>query len=157
VKLLNSSIKRELVIIKNLNKRYHCFVRYLNNFFLFPRWFYTNSNLQVKKKIKLNIPNRLLSTSKKIEWSKLFLFLVDERFVPSTDKDSNTKLVNDTLVNLTKIPKENFIFPDTSLSLKECVSDYATKLKNLFNKVGVCDIMTLGMGNFDIFNQMERK
>ena len=88
-----------------------------------------------------------MSTSTKINWNKLYIFLVDERYVPCDDKDSNTKLVNDTIVNLSKIPKENFIFPNTSLSISECVSDYAKKLKELFKKAGMCDIMTLGMGN----------
>ncbi len=81
-----------------------------------------------------------------IPWDKVSLFLVDERYVPADHDDSNQKLVRETLLNTASIPEENLLFPDTSLSLEECIHHYDLKLAGMLS-AGIPHIVTLGMGN----------
>ena len=73
-----------------------------------------------------------------VEWDKVTVFLVDERYVLPDHKESNQRLVRETL--LTNANVGNVIFPDTSLLLEECVDDYERRLPN------EVDIVTLGLG-----------
>lgn len=82
-----------------------------------------------------------------IDWSKVFVHLVDERYVPADHADSNQRLVRDTLLTHAKIPEANLIFPDTSLPLDECVQDYAARVHGLWTAQGhLTDVCILGMG-----------
>ncbi|MCF7844914.1 MAG: 6-phosphogluconolactonase [Kiritimatiellales bacterium] len=82
-----------------------------------------------------------------IDWSKVFIFLVDERYIESNDERSNQKLVRETLLKSAMVPEENILFPDTTLPLEDCVSDYTSKLKEMIDKQGFLpDIVTLGLG-----------
>ena len=81
-----------------------------------------------------------------IPWEKVSLFLVDERYVPATDTDSNQKLVRDTLLATASIPEQNLLFPDTSLPLEDCIHHYELKLAGMLS-AGVPHIVTLGMGD----------
>jgi len=44
---------------------------------------------------------------KKMNWSKIHIFMIDERMVSINHKDSNFKLAKDNLLNYINIPKEN--------------------------------------------------
>jgi 6-phosphogluconolactonase len=74
---------------------------------------------------------------KDIDWSKVTVFLVDDRYVPRDHEDSNQKLLDETLL---KNVDPNVIFPDTSLEIEKCIDDYE---KHLPSEV---DIVVLGMG-----------
>jgi len=81
-----------------------------------------------------------------IDWTRVWLFLVDDRYVPADSPDSNQKLVLETILKNAPIPEEQLLFPDTSLPLEQCVEQYDRRLSTLFRR-GTPDIVTLGMGD----------
>ncbi len=81
-----------------------------------------------------------------IDWKRVFVHLIDERYVPANHQDSNQRLVRDTLLMSAKIPEANLVFPDTTLPLDECVRDYDGQLRALWTE-HLTDINVLGMGN----------
>jgi 6-phosphogluconolactonase len=81
-----------------------------------------------------------------LPWDSIRCFLIDERYVSPDDKDSNQKLIRESLIAHARIPKQNLVFPDTSLPLDTCVEHYARALQVLF-KDHLPDIVILGMGN----------
>ncbi len=82
----------------------------------------------------------------KLDWSKVWIFLVDDRYVRPDDPNSNQFLLRSTLLKHAPIPESQLIFPDTSLPLPECINLYEQHLKSLLQK-GSPDIVTLGMGD----------
>ncbi len=80
-----------------------------------------------------------------LDWSKVFVHLVDERYVPASHQDSNQRLVRDTLLMHAAIPEAHLIFPDTSLPLEECVQDYEGQVHAMWSH-HLTDVMILGMG-----------
>jgi len=80
-----------------------------------------------------------------IDWSKAFVFLVDERYIEASNSDSNQYLVRSTLLKNAIIPEKNLVFPDTSLPIDECISKYAKDLIQLFND-HLPTLVTLGIG-----------
>ena len=80
-----------------------------------------------------------------LDWSKVFIFLVDDRYIERSSDDSNQKLIHDTLLMHARIPDENIVFPDTSLPLEDCIQKYETELAELLSK-GIPHIVTLGLG-----------
>jgi 6-phosphogluconolactonase len=87
----------------------------------------------------------LLGQSKKLSWEHVWVYLIDERYVPAIHPDSNQKIIRETLLQHAPIPEEQILFPDTLLQLDECVMDYEQRLHGLFQK-GPTDIAVLGMG-----------
>ncbi len=81
-----------------------------------------------------------------IDWSKVSIFLLDERYVPNEHPDSNQKMVVETLLLNAPIPPENVFFPDTTLPIEECVTDYIADVKTLWEH-RLPDITVLGMGD----------
>ncbi|MDD5470254.1 MAG: 6-phosphogluconolactonase, partial [Candidatus Peribacteraceae bacterium] len=77
-----------------------------------------------------------------IDWSKVKLFLADERYVPAENSESNQKLVHDTLLKNAAIPSNQCYFPDTSLPIEACVIAYTEALVHLFREHAP-DCMTL--------------
>ncbi|KAK2196132.1 bifunctional Glucose-6-phosphate dehydrogenase/6-phosphogluconolactonase [Babesia duncani] len=101
-----------------------------------------------------------------IDFKRIIIFLVDERYVPIDDEMSNARLVKNTILKHWPIPPEHFIFPDTSLPLEDCVRKYEEDLEAVFGKVDVtspmescgkwanhhscekgADLVTLGIGD----------
>ena len=80
-----------------------------------------------------------------LDWSRVLLFLVDERYTAPDSKESNQKLVRDTLLANADIPEENLFFPNTTVSLESCLAGYIQSLIELFNEQPP-DIITLGLG-----------
>lgn len=74
---------------------------------------------------------------KKIQWSKIKFYEVDERYVPKKNPSSNYKLINDTLIDKTK---SKFFFFDTSLPIATALKTYAKTLPKKF------DLIILGIG-----------
>tara|TARA_Y100000310_G_C20505600_1_gene726254 strand:- start:48 stop:743 length:696 start_codon:yes stop_codon:yes gene_type:complete len=80
-----------------------------------------------------------------IDWDKVTVFLVDDRYVEADDDDSNQKLVRDTLLRNAAIPEEQIIFPNTTIPINECIDDYEQRLAEVLSK-GIPHIVTLGLG-----------
>ncbi|MSR87177.1 6-phosphogluconolactonase, partial [Candidatus Peribacteria bacterium] len=84
--------------------------------------------------------------SSPIDWSKVWVFLVDDRYIRADDPNSNQFLLRSTLLKNATIPESQIIFPDTTLPLPECVKLYGQHLNDLLKK-GPPDLVTLGMGD----------
>lgn len=87
-----------------------------------------------------------LGQRKDVDWSKVSIFLLDERYVPNEHPDSNQKMIVETLLLNAPIPPENVFFPDTTLPMEECVTDYIADVKTLWEE-RLPDITILGMGD----------
>lgn len=87
-----------------------------------------------------------LGRNETIDWSKVWVFLVDDRHVAADHPDSNQHLVHTTLNAGGKIAADHMIFPDTTLPIDECVRDYEERLRPLLDSAPA-DIVTLGMGD----------
>ena len=82
-----------------------------------------------------------------IDWNYVDLFWGDERYVPSSSKNSNFYLASNELIKNIKINKEN-IFPiKTKKITLKCSIDYSKLIKKYFkNKKIKFDYCLLGMG-----------
>lgn len=80
-----------------------------------------------------------------IDWSKVSIFVIDERYVPVAHTDSNQKMVSETLLAHASIPKLNVCFPDTSLPIGTCMQQYTIDLQRQWAD-HLPDLMILGMG-----------
>jgi len=74
-----------------------------------------------------------LGKLKAIEWHKVTVFLVDERFVPDDHEESNQKMVRETLLKHASIPESQIVFPDTTLDLEECIEDYDFRIGQIID------------------------
>ncbi len=95
--------------------------------------------------------NNLADLKKPAPWDKTHLFLVDERFVPSNDKDSNFNMMNQTFLGRLKIPATNIhpIQTETD-SPQTSALRYEQDLKSFFmaeqNEFPEFDLILLGIG-----------
>jgi len=94
----------------------------------------------------------MLSASKnRLPWEKTHIFLVDERFVPATDKESNYRLVRECLLNHVNIPKNNVHRIDTEESTLEMAAEkYEEEIRNFFgiggDHIPEFNLIMLGIG-----------
>lgn len=88
---------------------------------------------------------RALGTRTDIDWSKVKLFLIDDRLVPAEHEDSNQHLVRNTLLAHATVPSAQLYFPDTTLSPSDCAVAYSETLIHLFAS-NPPDIVVLGLG-----------
>lgn len=88
---------------------------------------------------------QLLAHDKHIDWGKVTIFLVDDRYVPSDHQDSNVHLVQTTLLNHLR-ERPHVIFPHTHMPLEDCVTNYDDRLSEVLKK-DAADIVVLGMGD----------
>jgi 6-phosphogluconolactonase len=87
-----------------------------------------------------------------IDWSRVFLFFGDERFVPHDDPRSNYKLAHDTLLSAAPIASEQVLAVDTSLaSPAASAGDYAARVAQFFalprGTMPAFDMILLGLGD----------
>lgn len=94
----------------------------------------------------------LASAPDKLDWSKAFVFLGDDRFVPFSSDSSNFEMCRELLLSHVPVPKEQ-IFPiRTDTATKEQAATlYADTLSQVFNAPlagppPVFDVILLGMG-----------
>ena len=82
-----------------------------------------------------------------IDWNYVDLFWGDERYVPSSSKNSNFNLAFNEFIKNIKINKKN-IFPiNTKKIISECSVDYSKMIKKYFNNKKInFDYCLLGMG-----------
>ncbi|PIQ76399.1 6-phosphogluconolactonase [Candidatus Peregrinibacteria bacterium CG10_big_fil_rev_8_21_14_0_10_49_24] len=85
-----------------------------------------------------------LGRSTEIDWSKVWIFLIDERYVSSESEDSNSKLIRDSLLAGARIPPMQYKYP-ADLPLEEWQSEYEATLADLLQGTWP-DIAVLGMG-----------
>ena len=88
-----------------------------------------------------------LGLEKNIDWSRVTLCLIDDRYVPPHHKASNQLLVHQTLIDgLERVPQ--VILPDTLLPMDVCIVgyEYAISLA-LQDHGGNFDLLVLGMGD----------
>lgn len=96
---------------------------------------------------------RLLSEParyKGLDWSKVQIFIGDERVVPHDHPDSNYRMARETLLGHVPVPKENIHPMQTDGPVEQAAQDYARQLQGLLplNESGipVFDLVMLGIG-----------
>ncbi|MNK47429.1 6-phosphogluconolactonase [compost metagenome] len=84
----------------------------------------------------------------KIEWSKVYFFWVDERWVSLDDEKSNYKMTLETLLNNVSI-NENQVFPmyKDGIEPEDYANEYETQIRNVLGADGIFDFILLGMGD----------
>jgi len=82
-----------------------------------------------------------LRTSKKIPWSRIHFFLVDERYVPLKNADSNYKMITKAFGQPVLKKLKNFTYFHTDLPIKKCLDLYEKELKKIS-----FDLTILGVG-----------
>ncbi|MHC4636392.1 MAG: 6-phosphogluconolactonase, partial [Planctomycetota bacterium] len=89
--------------------------------------------------------------AKALDWDKIHLFWVDERYVPSDSKWSNYKLALDTFLLKVDIPGENIHrIPTEESDFQMAARSYEHSIREVFNlekaEIPVFDLIILGMG-----------
>ncbi|MEO8535260.1 MAG: 6-phosphogluconolactonase [Flavobacterium sp.] len=84
----------------------------------------------------------------KIDWSKVYIFWGDERWVPLDDSLSNAKMSFEALLSHVPIP-ENNIFPmyADGISPEEYAVKYEQSVRSILGSDGKFDLILLGMGD----------
>mmetsp|Transcript_30816 Transcript_30816/g.89058 ORF Transcript_30816/g.89058 Transcript_30816/m.89058 type:complete len:795 (-) Transcript_30816:112-2496(-) len=93
-----------------------------------------------------------LASRRNIDWQRVFVFLVDERYGFEREEDCNAFLVRDSLVKqLAKhgadFPEEHLVLPDTSITpVEACAAKYKEQLEDLLDREHGPHLITLGLG-----------
>ncbi|TYR36645.1 6-phosphogluconolactonase [Sphingobacterium phlebotomi] len=95
--------------------------------------------------------HKLLATDtykSQVDWSKIFVFWGDERWVPLDDNLSNAKMSYETLLNHVPIPKSN-IFPmyKKGVDAEDYAQTYEQILREKLGDNARLDFIFLGMGD----------
>ena len=93
----------------------------------------------------------LAKEGKVLSWEKTHIFLVDERFVPREDSDSNFGMIEHALLKAVAIPRENIHPVDTSLpEPEEAAEAYEKEIIDHFSlekgRFPRFDLILLGLG-----------
>lgn len=86
--------------------------------------------------------------SDKIDWSKVYFFWVDERWVSLADEKSNFKMTLEALLD--KVPlDENHVFPmyKDGVEPEDYAKEYEAQIRKVLGNEGVFDFILLGMGD----------
>jgi len=75
-----------------------------------------------------------------VDWSKVFFYLGDDRFVPPTDDRSNERMIRETLLAPLGIPESQIHFPYADLPVETAAARYDAKLPEKL------DLVLLGLG-----------
>lgn len=82
-----------------------------------------------------------------IDWSKCYIIWGDERCVPETSPDSNSRMAKEAWLNKVDIPAEQILPMDGTLPPAEGAQQYEATLKALLGENGQLDLCLLGMGD----------
>jgi len=111
----------------------------------------SGTNGHVRRSRLVDILGSLAGRSS-IDWARLYVFLVDERYGFKNADSCNGLLVRNALVkNLLKhgvtFPEDHLVFPDTSISpIEACASEYKERLIALLDQNHGPHFVTLGLG-----------
>lgn len=84
----------------------------------------------------------------KIDWSKVFIFWGDERWVPLNDDLSNAKMSYATLLSHVPIPAENiFEMYKDGVTAEDFAVTYEQSIRTVLGDEGKFDLILLGMGD----------
>lgn len=84
----------------------------------------------------------------KIDWSKVYIFWGDERWVPLNDDLSNAKMSYSTLLSHVPIPSENiFEMYADGVTPEEYAVTYEQSIRKVLGDEGKFDLILLGMGD----------
>ncbi len=89
--------------------------------------------------------------SSHLPWDQLHIFWGDERYVPSTDPDSNEFMARQNWLNLVPIPAANIHpWPTGAGQPKQCAAQYQSEILDCFKlslgQIPKFDLILLGMG-----------
>lgn len=83
-----------------------------------------------------------------VEWSKVYFFFGDERYVPADHLDSNALMAKKTLLEPLHIDPLQVFAVNTALTPKEAAADYQKTIEAFFAPgLPVFDLMLLGLGD----------
>lgn len=84
----------------------------------------------------------------KVEWSKIYFFFGDERYVPLNDDQSNFKMVDRVLFQPLQIDQSKIFAVNTTLQPDEAATDYMQKITAHFmEEEPRFDLVLLGLGD----------
>src|SRR6218665_490505 len=84
----------------------------------------------------------------KIDWSKVYIFWGDERWVPLSDDLSNAKMSYSTLLSHVPIPQENiFEMYKDGVTPEDYAAEYEKSIRTVLGEEGKFDLILLGMGD----------
>ncbi|KKP40509.1 MAG: hypothetical protein UR28_C0001G0019 [Candidatus Peregrinibacteria bacterium GW2011_GWF2_33_10] len=86
-----------------------------------------------------------LSRDHNFDFSKIEFYQIDERYIPKNSKDSNYKMIYDSLIKKQSKKIKAFKYFDTSIPINESLKQYQQDLKKIPNLS--LDLIILGMGN----------
>jgi len=104
------------------------------------------------RRTRLSDVLKCLAHRRSIDWQRVFVFLVDERYGFEHEEDSNAFLVRDSLVKpLSKIgaefPEGHLVLPDTTITpMEACATAYKERLVALLEREHGPHLITLGLG-----------
>ena len=94
---------------------------------------------------------KLLSTdlySKQVNWSKVWFFFGDERFVPFTDPGNNGQMAKQFLLDPLKIDSSKIFYINTELEPLAAAADYEKLIRSHFGRNAIrFDLILLGLGD----------
>lgn len=84
----------------------------------------------------------------RIDWTKIYFFWVDERWVALDDGKSNFKMTLETLLDKVPVNKDQ-VFPmyKDGIEPEEYAKEYETQIRNVLGEEGIFDFILLGMGD----------
>jgi 6-phosphogluconolactonase len=88
------------------------------------------------------------SYKNKIDWSKIWFFFGDERYVPFDDKDNNGLMAKQSLFDPLNIDEARIFYINTALAPEAAATDYAKKIMAHFGQNPIqFDLILLGLGD----------
>jgi 6-phosphogluconolactonase len=82
-----------------------------------------------------------------LDYSKVFFFFGDERYVANNHPDSNYLMAKESLLDVLAIPASQVYKVDTGLDPATAAQDYERQICNFFNDEPVFDFILLGLGD----------
>lgn len=82
-----------------------------------------------------------------VNWSKVYFFFGDERYVPQEHADSNYRMVKNSLFDPLNINKGNIYSVNTTMTPDEAANDYQLRVEHFFAGQQIhFDLVLLGLG-----------